>query len=165
MDTAPSISLSKRAARSLPGGMAGTACRSGQRTCGQRSFCGSRFAGSASDSIHLEIRAAVLGPRWWTISSPIAGTGGCLWTLPTTRVCASTTTTRRRPGNRRKSAGKTQEIDHTNALGATSVRRHACPRLGMRVAMRAGQAKGLLPRPHPGKVLGGGAQDPAAPRL
>ena len=139
----PKHKPAKAAAGSPPSGMAGITCRSGRTTCGRLSSCGSRFAGSVPGSIPLEIRAAVPGPRWWTTSSPIGETGCCLLTLPITRVCASTTTTRRRPRNRRKNAGRTREIDRANALEATSARRYACAHLGMCVTRRAGQAGGL----------------------
>ena len=143
--------------------MAGTACRSGQMTCVRLSSCGSRFAGSAPDSIRQEIPATVPVLRWWTTSSPIAGTGGCLLTLPTTRACVSTTMTRKRPWNKQKSAEKTQETDLANALEPTSARRYACPRPGMRVPRRAGQAEGLLPCPPSQKSFGQNRVRPRAP--
>ena len=93
--------------------------------------------------------------------SPSGGTGRCSSARPTTRACASSTTTRRLPGSRQKSGVRPGDFDGCFPWEATS----APGRVGQR--RRAGKPTHAQRRsrhhPPPGrKSFGGRPTDPAA---
>ena len=137
---------------------AGTRNPSGPSGFGRTNWHGSHSAGSARHG------ASAPGLRWWTMWFPFVGTGICLSVHPTTRACASFTTTRRRPGSRRKSAEKRAKFDR-ESCGKLRPRQQAPAGACASAPGRAGAAAKPQPSPHPEKVLGGGFQTPLLMRL
>ena len=162
-DTAPSTGPARRPAGCRRSTTAGTACPSGRTTCARRSSCGSRSAASAPRGIRPEILGTAPGPRWWTTSSLTGETGASSSTRPTTRACARPATTARRPENRPKNGEKIE-----GDFESTHHSRPECLGAGAWGRVRPGgrgEAEGLKPSPHPGKVSGRGAQDRRAPSV
>lgn len=120
----------------------GIACPSGAMICGPPSSCGSPGAGSAPSV------ASVPGPPWWITSSPIGATGSCSSIRQTTRVYASTITTKRPPESRRKNGENQTEIDWQRLRKATSA--HERERVCL-PGCAQGQACGLPDPPRPRK--------------
>ena len=153
--TVPSTSPSGPSAGPRRNTTAGTVCTYGPTTCGPPSSCGSPGAGSAPGM------AFAPGPPWWTTSRRTGGTGRCSSTRPTIRACASAVTTGRPPGSGRKNAEKETVFKTPEAKKRRNARAPA--RAPAAPARRRSKPPACRTLPHPRKVLGGGAQDRAAP--
>lgn len=125
---------------------------SGPRNCAQHNCCGNLSAGS------VRPRGGAPLPRWWTMLSPSVETGTCLSVRPITRACASSTTTRRPPGNKQKAGEKRASFEGAPPWKATPARPGVgeCVCIHLRAQARRqsrgpppGSEKfwGILPRP------------------
>lgn len=110
---------------------AGTRSPSGPSGSGRISWLGSHSAGSAPP------RGFGPGRLWWTTWFHFVGTGTCSSVHPTTRACASSTMTRRRPGSRRKSAEKRAKFDRESCGKLRPRGGCACGRPGRRAGRRS----------------------------
>ncbi len=113
--------------------MGSTACPCGGIRCGHGSCCGSPGASSAPR------RAGGSGPRWWIISGPIGGIGGCSRTRATCKAFAKAVTTGKQPRRR--------------GDGPRNNRRLQALALGWAQARGPGEAGGLARPPQGGEKV------------